>query len=62
MSRDDAYRLVQEAAQDRLGRRDPIRRAAGEGAPDLEIASALDPSAYLAHVPEVMARLQAFDG
>ena len=62
MSRDDAYRLVQEAAQTAWDEEIPFAELLAKSAPDLEIASALDPSAYLEHVPEVMARLQAFDG
>jgi adenylosuccinate lyase len=61
MSRDDAYRLVQEAAQTAWDEEIPFAELLAKSAPDLEIASALDPSAYLEHVPEVMARLQAFD-
>ena len=62
MSRDDAYRLVQEAAQTAWDEEIPFAELLAKSAPGLEIASALDPSAYLEHVPEVMARLQAFDG
>ena len=61
MSRDDAYRLVQEAAQTAWDEEIPFAELLAKSAPDLEIASALDPSAYLEHVPEVMSRLQAFD-
>jgi adenylosuccinate lyase len=61
MSRDDSYRLVQEAAQTAWDEEIPFAELLAKSAPDLEIASALDPSAYLEHVPEVMARLQAFD-
>ena len=62
MSRDDAYRLVQEAAQTAWDTETPFAELLAKSAPDLDTASVLDPSAYLEHVPEVMARLQAFDG
>ena len=72
MTRDEAYRLVQEAAQeawdegtpfrDLLGeaiaaRRDSPGRGAEELAP-VDLDAVLDPDAYLAHVPEVIARLE----
>jgi adenylosuccinate lyase len=69
MSRDDAYRLVQEAAQgawetgtpfrellaDRLARGTPGREA--EEVPRIDLDVVLDPDAYLAHVPDLIARL-----
>jgi adenylosuccinate lyase len=62
MSRDDAYRLVQEAAQTAWDTETPFAELLAKSAPDLDTATVLDPGAYLEHVPEVMARLQAFDG
>ena len=58
MSRDDAYRLVQESAQrawdEGTELPGPDRRQA---APQLDLDAVFDYDAYLVHVPEVMARL-----
>jgi adenylosuccinate lyase len=62
MSRDDAYRLVQEAAQEAWDSGKPFRELLGARAPDLDLDTVLDASAYVTHVPEVMARLQHLDG
>ncbi len=59
MSRDDAYRLVQEAAQRAWDTGTPFAELLAASAPDLDIGAVLDPAAYLSHVPEVMARLDA---
>jgi adenylosuccinate lyase len=59
MTRDDAYRLVQEAAQGAWDTGTPFRELLAERAPDLDLDLVLDPNAYLAHVPELMARLDA---
>ena len=61
MSRDDAYRLVQEAAQGAWDTGTPFRELLRGAAPDLDVDSVLDPDAYLAHVPEILARLEALD-
>ncbi len=60
-SRDDAYRLVQEAAQEAWDTGTPFAELLAARAPNLDVAAVMDASAYLAHVPEVMARLQAFE-
>jgi adenylosuccinate lyase len=60
MSRDDAYRLVQEAAQAAWDTGTPFSELLAARAPDLDVATVMDASAYLAHVPEVMARLDQF--
>ncbi|UJA18852.1 adenylosuccinate lyase [Thermoleophilia bacterium SCSIO 60948] len=57
MTRDDAYRIVQGAAQRAWDTGTPFRELIAEAAPDLDIE--LDPSLYLEHVPEVMERLEA---
>ena len=62
MSRDDAYRLVQEAAQRAWDTETPFAELLAKSAPDLDVAAVIDPNAYLEHVPEVMARLRTFDG
>jgi adenylosuccinate lyase len=59
MTRDDAYRLVQEAAQEAWDTGRPFRELLGAGAPDLDLEEVLDYGAYLAHVPEVMDRLRS---
>jgi adenylosuccinate lyase len=58
MARDDAYRLVQRAAQEAWDTGTPFRELLAEAAPDLELDVVLDPAAYLAHVPEVLRRLE----
>jgi adenylosuccinate lyase len=57
MARDEAYRLVQEVAQKAWDTGAPFRELLAEAAPDLDLDAVLDPDAYLAHVPEVLARL-----
>jgi adenylosuccinate lyase len=59
MSRDDAYRLVQESAQQAWDEGTPFRELIGESAPDLDLDEVLDHDAYLRHLPEVFARLEA---
>ena len=72
MTRDEAYRLVQEAAQEAWDEGTPFRDLLGEAiaahrdspgreAEELarvDLDAVLDPDAYLAHVPEVIARLE----
>ena len=48
MTRDDAYRLVQEAAQEAWDTGTPFRELLAERAPDLDLDAVLDPDAYLA--------------
>jgi adenylosuccinate lyase len=62
MSRDEAYRVVQAAAQAAWDTGTPFRELFAEAAPDLDLDLVLDPGAYLEHVPEVMARLEALRG
>jgi adenylosuccinate lyase len=58
MSRDEAYRVVQQAAQTAWDTGTPFRELIGEAAPQLDLDEVLDPNAYLAHVPEVLGRLE----
>jgi adenylosuccinate lyase len=58
MTRDDAYRTVQAAAQGAWDTGTPFRDLLGKAAPDLDLDAVLDPRAYTKHVPEVMARLE----
>jgi adenylosuccinate lyase len=62
MSRDDAYRLVQAAAQQAWDTGTPFRELLAETAPQLDLDEVLDPGAYLAHVPELIARLERLEG
>ena len=57
MSRDDAYRLVQESAQRAWDEGTSFRELIGAAAPQLDLDAVFDYDAYLEHVPEVIARL-----
>src|SRR5918992_1329319 len=59
LSRDEAYRIVQAAAQAAWDTGTPFRELFAEAAPDIDLDLVLDPGAYLEHVPEVMKRLEA---
>ena len=59
MTRDDAYRIVQRAAQAAWDTRTPFRDLIAKEAPELDVDTVLDYDAYLGHVPEVMERLEA---
>jgi adenylosuccinate lyase len=57
MTRDDGYRLVQEAAQRAWDEGTSFRELIGAAAPQLDLDAVFDYDAYLEHVPEVIARL-----
>jgi adenylosuccinate lyase len=57
MSRDDAYRVVQESAQRAWDEGTSFRELIASSAPQLPLDEVFDYEAYLEHVPEVMARL-----
>jgi adenylosuccinate lyase len=59
MSRDDAYRVVQENAQRAWDTRTEFRDLLGEAAPELDLDAIFDYSAYLTHLPEIFERLEA---
>ena len=59
MSRDDAYRLVQESAQRAWDEGTSFRDLIGKAAPDLDLDKVFDYDAYLEHVPEVISRLDS---
>jgi len=59
MTRDDAYRLVQEAAQRAWDTEEPFRELIAERAPTLDLDAVFNYDAYLEHVPEALARLDA---
>jgi len=57
MTRDDAYRIVQENAQRAWDQGTSFRELLATAAPDLDLDAIFDERAYLTHVPEVLARL-----
>ncbi|HKO37674.1 MAG TPA: adenylosuccinate lyase [Solirubrobacterales bacterium] len=59
MTRDDAYRVVQENAQRAWDTRTEFRELIGGAAPDLDLDKVFDYGAYLTHVPEIFERLEA---
>jgi adenylosuccinate lyase len=62
MSRDDAYRVVQGAAQRAFDEEVPFRELIAAEAPDLDLDAVFDYGAYLRHIPEVIERLEALRG
>ena len=61
MTRDDAYRVVQENAQRAWDEGKDFRGLIGVAAPQLDLDAVFDYDAYLKHVPEVMARLDRLE-
>ncbi|MGZ5309721.1 MAG: adenylosuccinate lyase [Solirubrobacterales bacterium] len=59
MKRDDAYRLVQQAAQQAWDTGTPFRELIAKAAPDLDLDLVFDYGAYLEHVPELLTRLDS---
>ncbi|MGN6558061.1 MAG: adenylosuccinate lyase [Solirubrobacterales bacterium] len=59
MTRDDAYRVVQENAPRAWDTRTEFRDLLAEAAPDLDLDAVFDYSAYLTHLPEIFERLEA---
>jgi adenylosuccinate lyase len=59
MSRDDAYRIVQENAQRAWDTGTEFRDLLAEAAPELDLDAVFDYGAYLTHLPEVFERLEA---
>jgi len=62
MSRDDAYRVVQQNAQKAWDTGTEFRDLLGKAAPQLDLDAVFDYGAYLTHVPEILARLEAIRG
>ena len=56
-SRDDAYRIVQEAAQRAWGEGIPFRDLMAEAAPELDLDSVFDPGAFVRHAESIVGRL-----
>jgi adenylosuccinate lyase len=61
MTRDDAYRIVQENAQRAWDEGTDFRELIAAAAPQLDLDAVFDYGAYLKHVPEVLARLDRLD-
>ncbi|MFI5025657.1 MAG: adenylosuccinate lyase [Solirubrobacterales bacterium] len=59
LTRDEAYRVVQENAQGAWDTGTEFRDLLGEAAPDLDLDAIFDYGAYLTHLPEVFERLEA---
>ena len=59
LSRDDAYRVVQENAQRAWDSGTDFRELLAEAAPDLDLDAVFDYGAYLTHLPEIFERLEA---
>ncbi len=59
MTRDDAYRVVQENAQKAWDTGTEFRDLLAAAAPQLDLDAVFDYGAYLTHVPEILARLEA---
>jgi adenylosuccinate lyase len=59
LTRDDAYRIVQENAQRAWDTGTEFRDLLAEAAPDLDLDAVFDYGAYLTHVPTVFERLEA---
>jgi adenylosuccinate lyase len=62
MSRDEAYRIVQESAQRAWDDGTGFRELIAEAAPDLDLDSVFGHDEYLRHLPEVFARLESLRG
>jgi len=62
MTRDDAYRVVQENAQQAWDTATPFRDLLGKAAPELDLDAVFDYDAYLTHIPEIFERLEALRG
>ena len=59
MTRDDAYRTVQSAAQEAFDTGTHFRDLIGKTAPQLDLDEIFDYDAYLVHLPEVFERLES---
>jgi adenylosuccinate lyase len=59
LTRDDAYRVVQENAQRAWDTGTHFRELLAEAAPDLDLDAVFDYDAYLGHIPVIFERLEA---
>jgi adenylosuccinate lyase len=62
LTRDEAYRIVQENAQRAWDTGTEFRDLLAEATPDLDLDAVFDYGAYLTHVPAVFERLEALRG
>jgi len=62
LTRDEAYRIVQENAQRAWDTGTPFRDLLAEAAPDLDLDAVFDFDAYLTNLPAVFERLEALRG
>jgi adenylosuccinate lyase len=62
LTRDEAYRVVQENAQQAWDSGTHFRELLGTAAPELDLDAVFDYSAYLTHLPEIFERLEALHG
>ena len=60
-SRDEAYRIVQEAAQRAWDTGTPFRELLAEAAPELDLDAIFDPGAFVRHAEEIVGRLDALE-
>ena len=60
-SRDEAYRIVQEAAQRAWDTGTPFRELLAQVEPDLDLDAIFDPGAFVRHAGEIVDRLDALD-
>jgi adenylosuccinate lyase len=58
LTRDEAYRVVQENAQQAWDTGTQFRELLGAAAPELDLDAVFDYSAYLTHLPEIFERLE----
>jgi len=59
LTRDEAYRVVQENAQQAWDSGTHFRELLGAAAPELDLDAVFDYSAYLTHLPEIFERLES---
>jgi adenylosuccinate lyase len=62
LTRDEAYRVVQENAQQAWDTGTHFRELLGQATPDLDLDAVFDYDAYLTHLPEVFERLEDLRG
>jgi adenylosuccinate lyase len=60
-ARDDAYRVVQAAAQRAWDTGRPFRELIAEAAPELDVDAVLDPRAFVRHAGEIVDRLDELE-
>ena len=58
-SRDDAYRIVQEAAQRAWDAQIEFRELLAEAAPELDLDAVFDPQAFVRHAQAIVSRLDS---